>query len=285
MRQIGFTSQNNGFVDLGFSGALFTWARGRTKVTRKQARLDRGVCLPNWSSLFQEASVKHLIKHQPNHSPIFISLFKGGEVMQGEKPFCFQAAWLTHEELELRGFSQPLFQEEEPMGKNRRTRTESIRDGDRNIGYYHLSTIIRYCANKIEALKDKEARVPHSKYCKNRYDLYMFEERLDLLNAWRGILNSKNLILKGSHMVIGNGKRTLFWYHKWCCEHPFMNWLLHLLLKRYWMLQSTRCGAGRESGDGTGLKIFFRRILPILFGPYLLLTRMRPMILLSGWGT
>ncbi|KAJ8440033.1 hypothetical protein Cgig2_020521 [Carnegiea gigantea] len=51
-------------------------------------------------------------------------------------------------------------------------------------------------------------------------DLDLFEERPDASNAWRGILNSKKLILKGSRMVIGNGKRTLFWYHKWCCKRP-----------------------------------------------------------------
>jgi len=33
---------------------------------------------------------------------------------------------------------------------------ESIRDGGRNTRYYHLSTIIRHRANKIEALKDME---------------------------------------------------------------------------------------------------------------------------------
>ena len=59
------------------------------------------------------------------------------------------------------------------------------------------------------------ARVLRSKYCKNQSDLDMFEERRDASNAWRGILDNKKLIMKGSRMIIGNEKNTLFWYHRW----------------------------------------------------------------------
>ena len=36
--------ENNGLIDLGYSGPRFTWSRGLSQDTRKEARLDRALC-------------------------------------------------------------------------------------------------------------------------------------------------------------------------------------------------------------------------------------------------
>ena len=49
--------ENNGLIDLGFPSPKFTWARGLSLQTRKQARLDRALCNIEWRSRFQEVEV------------------------------------------------------------------------------------------------------------------------------------------------------------------------------------------------------------------------------------
>jgi len=91
---------NSGLVDLGFSGPKFTWARGRTPATRKEARLDRGLCNAAWRVHFPNGEVRHLIQAGSDHCPLLIST--GGFVDSGRlnKPFRFQAAWTTHPQFE-----------------------------------------------------------------------------------------------------------------------------------------------------------------------------------------
>jgi len=59
--------QNNGLIDLGFSGPKFTWARSLCEQTRKRARLDRALCNADWRSRFQEASVLQLAHCYSDH--------------------------------------------------------------------------------------------------------------------------------------------------------------------------------------------------------------------------
>ena len=44
--------------------------------------------------------MKHLLQHLSDHTPILISLFRGLGVVRGDRPFRFQAAWLSHEGFE-----------------------------------------------------------------------------------------------------------------------------------------------------------------------------------------
>jgi len=41
----------------------------------------------------------------------------------------------------------------------------------------------------------------------------MFQERTNVSNAWRGILDGVDLIRQGARMEIGDGQQTLFWHH------------------------------------------------------------------------
>lgn len=84
-------------IELQFSGFIHTWSRGNFEETRKSARLDRSLCNGLWSTRFSRALVKHLPAVQSDHTPLLISHdgFAPLEVLN--KPFCFQAAWMTHE--------------------------------------------------------------------------------------------------------------------------------------------------------------------------------------------
>ena len=91
---------NNGLIDLGFSGPKFTWARGLTPDSRKEARLDRALCNNQWRVRFQEGRVRHLPQLGSDHSPLLISTegFDGGT--NAKRPFRFLVAWTTHGEFE-----------------------------------------------------------------------------------------------------------------------------------------------------------------------------------------
>ncbi|KAJ8452652.1 hypothetical protein Cgig2_004988 [Carnegiea gigantea] len=65
--------ENNGLIDLGFSGHKFTWVKGNTEATQKCTRLDRALCNAEWRTQFQEGSVQHLLRNYSNHLPLLIS--------------------------------------------------------------------------------------------------------------------------------------------------------------------------------------------------------------------
>ncbi|KAJ8442543.1 LOW QUALITY PROTEIN: hypothetical protein Cgig2_026485 [Carnegiea gigantea] len=92
--------ENNGLIDLGFSGPQFTWATGRNLESRKYALLDRGLCNDQWRMRFQEAGVRHLLMHESDHCPLLITPNGFALVQKVQKPFKFQAAPLSHEKFE-----------------------------------------------------------------------------------------------------------------------------------------------------------------------------------------
>ncbi|KAL8152326.1 hypothetical protein V2J09_010086 [Rumex salicifolius] len=61
-------------MELGYSGARFTWSRGLDPETRTCARLDCGLCDLPWRSQFPDAAIRHLPAHQSDHSPLLLSL-------------------------------------------------------------------------------------------------------------------------------------------------------------------------------------------------------------------
>ena len=62
--------ENNGLIDLGYSGPKFTWARGLPHDTQKEARLDRALCNDTWRVKFLEGAVRHLLQAGSDHSTV-----------------------------------------------------------------------------------------------------------------------------------------------------------------------------------------------------------------------
>ncbi|XP_021762980.1 uncharacterized protein LOC110727706 [Chenopodium quinoa] len=75
----------------------YTWARGNSVETRRSARLDRALCTGEWGMRFDKAQMRHLPALQSDHCPIFISPNGFVPLEAVNRPFRFQAAWLTHE--------------------------------------------------------------------------------------------------------------------------------------------------------------------------------------------
>lgn len=90
-------------IDLGFSGPKFTWSRGYG-LRKISIRLDRALANASWRSLFPEATVSHLPNIYSDHTPLLIDLLGAIplQIFILQRPFRFQAAWLTH--LEFRPF-------------------------------------------------------------------------------------------------------------------------------------------------------------------------------------
>jgi len=214
--------KNNGLIDLGFSGPIYTWGRGTSWATRKSARLDRSLCNAAWRTRFQEGAVRHLPHSHSDHCPLLISPTGFGGLHPKPKPFRFQAAWLEHCKFEE--FLHQKWQPQQPLVSSlaaltkelccwnrevfgnlfrrkrktwarlegiqrclsnggplhllklemrlrtelntvlqeietlwfQKSRVAAIRDGDRNTKYFHISTIIRRRANRIEALQQED---------------------------------------------------------------------------------------------------------------------------------
>ncbi|XP_074314997.1 uncharacterized protein LOC141651174 [Silene latifolia] len=87
-------------IELAFSGSPHTWARGNSIETRQSARLDRAMCNADWGTVFEEAMVKHIPAFQSDHCPLFISPNGFVPINSVNRPFRFQACWMTHENFE-----------------------------------------------------------------------------------------------------------------------------------------------------------------------------------------
>ncbi|XP_019200030.1 PREDICTED: uncharacterized protein LOC109193611 [Ipomoea nil] len=87
---------NEGLVDLGFSGAKFTWMRGLNQQTFKGARLDRGLCSVDWKTAFADSLVEHLPMLSSDHSPILIKTSSSPSFPR-LRPFRFNMAWSSHQ--------------------------------------------------------------------------------------------------------------------------------------------------------------------------------------------
>ncbi|XP_074290822.1 uncharacterized protein LOC141617528 [Silene latifolia] len=78
-------------------GPMHTWARGNNVETRQGARLDRALCNSDWSELFEDALVRHIPALAFDHCPLLISPNGFAPLAAVNRPFRFQACWLTHE--------------------------------------------------------------------------------------------------------------------------------------------------------------------------------------------
>lgn len=101
-RSQAFTEQinDNQLLKVEFSGAHHTWAHGLTPKTRQSRRLDRALCNGSWSLRFEDAKVGHLPVVQFDHCLIFISANGFVPLNALNRPFRFQATWLTHEKFQ-----------------------------------------------------------------------------------------------------------------------------------------------------------------------------------------
>ena len=59
------------------------------------------------------------------------------------------------------------------------------------------------------------SQVLRAKYCNNHCDIDMFEPKAEASNTWRGILENTKHLKHGIKTEVGNGNKTLFWYHNW----------------------------------------------------------------------
>ena len=76
-------------IDLGFSGATFTWTNRRDINALIQKRIDRCWANPDWTLLFPDTNVTHLPRMSSDHCPLLLRLFENGQ-RRLERPFCFE---------------------------------------------------------------------------------------------------------------------------------------------------------------------------------------------------
>ncbi|XP_019167321.1 PREDICTED: uncharacterized protein LOC109163057 [Ipomoea nil] len=86
---------NEGLVDLGYMGSMFTWMRGINSDSFKGARLDRALGNVNWKLQFPNTSMQHLPITGSDHSPLLIDTRTNQETNR-PKSFKFNMAWATH---------------------------------------------------------------------------------------------------------------------------------------------------------------------------------------------
>jgi hypothetical protein len=84
-----------GAIDLGFCGPKFTWTNRRAGWANIKERLDRGICNPDWQSLFPKAGVRHLVAPNSDYNPILLDTHL--ESSKGSRPFRFEAMWARDE--------------------------------------------------------------------------------------------------------------------------------------------------------------------------------------------
>lgn len=80
-------------MDLGYSGAKFTWVHG---ATCGAARFDRALCDEAWRTMFQSASVIHLPHNHSDHCPLLLTLMERDGGRLGNRPFHFLSGWFSN---------------------------------------------------------------------------------------------------------------------------------------------------------------------------------------------
>ncbi|CAL9024686.1 unnamed protein product, partial [Prunus brigantina] len=88
----------NQLIDLGFSGAKFTWCNKRNAEGIIWKRLDRGLSNIAWRLLFPEAHLSHLPRVNSDHCPVMVRISSAHLPDKDCVPFRFQAMWFTHPE-------------------------------------------------------------------------------------------------------------------------------------------------------------------------------------------
>ena len=84
-----------GFMDLGYVGPKFTWARHFDNGNSIWERLDRGLATNDWFLKFPGTRVHHLRCDSSDHVPIHI-MFSGLDHPRRKKLFRFEEMWLSN---------------------------------------------------------------------------------------------------------------------------------------------------------------------------------------------
>ena len=82
-------------IDIGYSGAWFTWSNHHPINHLIQERIDRVFINAEWNFLYPDASVQHLKRAHSDHCPVLLGLDKNHDVKLSQ-PFRFQPIWLSH---------------------------------------------------------------------------------------------------------------------------------------------------------------------------------------------
>ncbi|CAL2255075.1 unnamed protein product [Prunus armeniaca] len=189
-KRFGEWIDRNHLVDLGFSGAKFTWCNKRNAKGIIWKRLDRGLCSIDWRLLFPEAHLMHLPRVNSDHCPILdfvTNLWSSGDghavhrtaslvaplgtwnqqvfgclftkkrhllarLAGIQKKLCHEHnPFLSELEVELTKDYNLLLDQEEIFWLQK-SRNTWLNEGDRNTRFFHLSTIVRRRRNKLEGL-------------------------------------------------------------------------------------------------------------------------------------
>ncbi|XP_021754992.1 uncharacterized protein LOC110720298 [Chenopodium quinoa] len=136
--------ENMDLLEVEFSGAAHTWARGKTPETRQSGRLDRALCNDQWA---MRDTFGNIFKQKQ------ILLARIGGIQKK------LATWVDRGLLKLEARLRKELDEildREEMLWYQKSRITWLQEGDKNTTFFHLSTIVRRWKNKVSALKNKD---------------------------------------------------------------------------------------------------------------------------------
>ncbi|CAN1221513.1 hypothetical protein LINGRAPRIM_LOCUS306, partial [Linum grandiflorum] len=90
---------NNGLMDMGYNGDIFTWTNCQSGEGRIKERLERALCNNQWRLDYDQALLYHEHRIGLDHRPIKIELYH--DISRNRIPFRFDARWLNKEECGL----------------------------------------------------------------------------------------------------------------------------------------------------------------------------------------
>ncbi|XP_019098185.1 PREDICTED: uncharacterized protein LOC109131561 [Camelina sativa] len=88
----------NSLIDMGFKGNKFTWRRGRVIHNYVAKCLDRVLCCAQTRLRWHKANVTYLPFLASDHAPIYVQLSPEVQCDPRQRPFRFEATWLSRRE-------------------------------------------------------------------------------------------------------------------------------------------------------------------------------------------
>lgn len=89
--------QELGMIYLRFQGIPFTWSNNWQGQENKE-RMDRALAFTEWTNIFPNVIVKHLIRVDCDHTPIMLETTPLKKLQKG-RPFKILRPWLSHESI------------------------------------------------------------------------------------------------------------------------------------------------------------------------------------------
>ncbi|KAL7240064.1 hypothetical protein ACSBR2_005846 [Camellia fascicularis] len=74
----------------------FTWSNNRQGMANTMERLDRALCNAEWRTTFPEGAITNLPQIYSDHSPLMVYTEGITKLNPVNRPFRFEAAWLSH---------------------------------------------------------------------------------------------------------------------------------------------------------------------------------------------